>query len=105
MAHRIIKSAGSWSFSPNFSWVWWEDATTMLYAYGYDEFFCQESHFPRREDFLDVLLYGYFLTGWDEVDPWFFACKCIGIHEEIWLEHRPGVRRAVVRVRNLKGGD
>ncbi len=77
----------------------------MLYSYGYDEFFCQGGRFPRREDFLDVLLYGYFLTGWDEVDPWFFACKCIGIREEIWLRHRPGVRRAVVKIRNLKGGE
>lgn len=42
---------------------------------------------------------------WDEVDPWFFVCKCIGIYEGIWLRHRPGVRRAVVNIRLLRGGD
>jgi hypothetical protein len=77
----------------------------MLYCYGYDEFFCQVDRFPRREDFLDVLLYGYFLTGWDEVDPWYFACKGFGVNEEMWLRHRAGARRAAVNVRHLKGGD
>jgi hypothetical protein len=105
MAHRIIKSAGIWSFTPNFSWVWWEDATSTLYHCGYDEFFLQNARLPQRWDFLDVLLYGYFLTGWDEVDPWFFACKGIGIKEELWLQHRPGTRVGVIKIRQLKGGD
>jgi len=105
MAHRLIKSAGVWAFSPNFNWVWWEEATAMLYYYGYDEFFIREGRWPRREDFLDVLLYGYFLTGWAEVDPWYFACKSIGIREGLWLEHRPGVRVGAVTVGHLRGGE
>ncbi|MGA3285207.1 MAG: hypothetical protein ABSD57_12225 [Verrucomicrobiota bacterium] len=89
-------SAGARSSSTKFCWVWWEDATEMLYYYGFDEFYCQEGRFPYFSDFLDVLLYGYYLTGWDEVDPWFFACKGFGICEDLWLKHHPAVRRRLV---------
>jgi hypothetical protein len=87
----------------SFCWVWWEDATEMLSYYGYDEFFLREGRFPSHLDYLDVLLYGYYLTGWNDVDPWYFASKGFGIREDVWLQHRPAVRIGVVRVRCLPG--
>lgn len=65
-------SASARSWTTSFKWVPWINPGTWLYHWGREIFFQINGRLPRFSDVGACIMLGYFDSGWNNVDPWYF---------------------------------
>lgn len=75
-AHRWTKAWGGSSsartHTTSFRWVPWIRPGAYLFNWGQDLFRQLVGRSPRFCEMTEVLMMGYYASGWAEIDPWYF---------------------------------